>query len=66
LSSGEVQIIVNGQEIGRHKLELNNDRTFGFFRYADRSAVRIRNVVCRGHWPSVAPAVADQELAIAQ
>jgi hypothetical protein len=39
------------------------ERFFGFFRYADQTKCRVRNIVYRGEWPKVMPAIAGQELA---
>ena len=58
-----IQISLNGQAIYRRELEASNQRTFGFFHYADRTEARIRNVVWRGDWPKQLPAIEHQELA---
>jgi hypothetical protein len=63
LRGDEAQIIVNETEVARRKLEPTNQRTFGLFRFADASGVRVRNVVHRGNWPRALPAIAEQELA---
>lgn len=54
---------LNGQPICQHELESSNSRQFGFFHFADESAVRVRNVVMTGNWPKTLPPVAEQELA---
>jgi hypothetical protein len=58
-----VTLVLNGQSV--HERVLNDDaiRRFGFFHFADRSDVRIRNVTWTGDWPRELPAVADQMLA---
>lgn len=58
-----VQLSLNGQAIYRRELEASNQRTFGFFHYADRTEARIRNVVWRGDWPKQLPSIEHQELA---
>src|SRR5262249_43500732 len=56
--SGETaSVFVNGEEIGRRTLEPTNQRLFGLFRYSDATSVRVRNVVYRGQWPTVVPAM---------
>ena len=37
------------------RLEPENQRTFGFFHYADETQVRVRNVTYHGNWPRVLP-----------
>jgi hypothetical protein len=62
--SGDVVVLgLNGKPIYRRKLEPTLQRTFGLFRYADRTATRVRNVVWRGEWPRELPPVSQQELA---
>lgn len=39
------------------------ERFFGFFRYADQTKCRVRNIVYRGEWPKELPPVTGQELA---
>jgi hypothetical protein len=62
LIGDDVTIEVNGSEVGRRKLEPTNQRTLGLFRFADVSAVRVRNVVYRGKWPTELPPLDRQEL----
>jgi hypothetical protein len=62
IAASEVTFTLNGQPAGRLALDGANDRTFGLFRYADVSGVRVRNVVLRGTWPRDLSAV-TQELA---
>jgi hypothetical protein len=66
LAGDEVTVAVNGAQVARRKLEGTNQRTFGLFRYADVSGVRVRNIVYRGQWPLELPPVAKQELAAAK
>jgi hypothetical protein len=65
LAGDELAVFVNDQEVARRKLEATNQRTFGLFRYADVSAVRVRQVVHRGLWPTALPSLDQQELATA-
>jgi len=58
-----IQLALNGQAIYQRTLEDSNQRTFGLFHYADRTAARIRNVVWRGDWPKELPSLKDQHLA---
>lgn len=55
---------VNGQKVLERPIEVDNSRTFGFFRYAGDSEARIRNVVYRGDWPRILPSIKDQEFAV--
>jgi tetratricopeptide (TPR) repeat protein len=43
---------LNGQLIYERPLESTNDHRFGFFRWRNRTAARIRNVKLVGPWPS--------------
>lgn len=61
-----VTIGLNGQsvfELDLQSLVVPNHRTFGLFHFADRSAVRVRNVVMRGNWPKTIPRILEQPLA---
>ena len=58
-----LSLILNGERILERELEESNSRQFGLFHYADRSAVRVRNVIMSGDWPLKLPAVAEQQLA---
>ena len=50
-----VHLFVNGAEVYQRPIEPTNQRTFGFFHYADKTEARIRNVVYRGAWPRQVP-----------
>jgi hypothetical protein len=63
LAGDEAAILVNGQEVARRTLEPTNQRTLGWFHYADVAAARIRNIVYRGQWPADVPPLSQQELA---
>jgi hypothetical protein len=63
LTGDIVDLTLNDELIYQRMLEPTNQRTFGLFHYADRTEVRVRNVVWRGEWPRVLPSVAEQELA---
>lgn len=56
-------IHVNDESVFTHNLALSNSRRFGLFHFRDLTELRVRNVVMRGGWPKVLPAVADQLLA---
>jgi hypothetical protein len=58
-----VRIVVNGTEVGSHRLADANQRTFGLFRFADAAGCRVRNVSYRGQWPTKPFAVEQQQLA---
>lgn len=58
-----IHLILNGQEIYERELEVTNQRTFGLFHFADRTELRVRNIVWTGDWPRMLPAVKQQELA---
>lgn len=57
-----VTLSLNGEDIYRGEIEITNDRTFGFFHYADQTEVRVRNVEWRGSWPKSLPLPQLQEL----
>jgi hypothetical protein len=59
-----VDVVVNGAEVAKCKIEPANVRTFGLFRFAEVGGVRVRNVVHRGKWPGKLPPLAEQELAV--
>lgn len=59
-----VTLVLNGVEIFERPLEAGNQRSFGLFHFADRTGVRVRNIVWRGNWPRELPPVSQQELAI--
>ncbi len=63
VAGDSVQLSLNGQAIYRRELEASNQRTFGFFHYADRTEAKVRNVVWRGDWPKQLPSIEHQELA---
>ncbi len=63
LTGDTVRLSLNDKIVYRCELEPTNQRTFGLFHYADRTEVRVRNVVWTGNWPRELPAVAKQELA---
>ena len=63
LTGDEAAVTVNGREAASWKLDAENSRLFGLFRYSDSTAARVRNVVYRGGWSRQLPAVAQQELA---
>jgi hypothetical protein len=51
LNSDRVTLSLNDQEIYGRKLDAADDRTFGLYHDAQRSAANVRNVVMRGDWP---------------
>jgi hypothetical protein len=57
------QVELNGQRVFERPIEASNRRTFGLFHFADRTEVRVRNVVMRGDWGDGIPSEAQQELA---
>lgn len=56
LADDVLSLTLNGSEVYRRRLEPTNDRQFGFFHYADRTAVKVRSVVLSGNWPERLPA----------
>jgi len=58
-----VSLTLNGHLIFERTLPKSNLRTFGFFRYADRTMSRIRGVTLRGDWPKSVPPLAEQDFA---
>jgi hypothetical protein len=55
LTGDRVTLQLNDQAIYEHTLELNNQRSFGLFHYADETQVRVRNVTYQGNWPRSLP-----------
>src|SRR5262249_13623912 len=55
LSGDRVSLRLNGELIYERALEATNQRSFGLFRYADESEVRVRKVIYRGDWPRSLP-----------
>lgn len=51
LTGETVTLKLNGTEIYRRRLAPGDSRTFGLFRYKDRTAAEVRNVVLKGNWP---------------
>ncbi|HUE70745.1 MAG TPA: DUF1583 domain-containing protein [Pirellulaceae bacterium] len=66
LKGEEAAVNINGQQVARFRLDSQNSRLFGLFRYSDATAARVRNVVYRGQWSRRLPSVPQQELAEAQ
>ena len=54
---------LNGELVYERNLEPTNRRSIGLFHFGDATEARVRNVVMRGDWPKMIPAVPDQELA---
>jgi hypothetical protein len=55
LADGVVTLDLNGTTVYRRPLEPTNDRQFSLFRFKDRTAAQVRNVVLRGPWPTSLP-----------
>ncbi|HEX4413767.1 MAG TPA: DUF1583 domain-containing protein, partial [Lacipirellulaceae bacterium] len=57
VSKNELTLFVNDSEVGKYTLaEPADQRFFGFFRYADQTKCRVRNVNYHGDWPAKLPA----------
>ncbi|MDR3638922.1 MAG: DUF1583 domain-containing protein [Isosphaeraceae bacterium] len=56
LKGNTLTLTLNGELVFERSLEATNQRTFGFFHYADETEARVRNVVYRGEWPKQLPA----------
>ena len=63
LAENELGIRLNDELVFRHELDETQERSFGFFHYADRTEARVRNVVWRGDWPTDLPKLKEQVLA---
>ena len=50
-----VALKLNDVKIYQRPIEPGNQRTFGFFHYADETTARVRNVVYKGQWPKTLP-----------
>lgn len=51
LAGGEVALSLNGVEVFRRALEIDNDRLFGFYHDKSATEAKVRNVVLSGDWP---------------
>jgi tetratricopeptide (TPR) repeat protein len=63
LKQDTLLLVLNGTVVYERPVEATNPRTFGLFRYAGDTSVRVKNVVYRGDWPRALPSMKDQELA---
>jgi hypothetical protein len=63
VSKDGMRIELNGTVVYESKLNPEDDRTFGFFHYRDRSDVRVRNVVLTGNWAQTAATQESMTLA---
>ncbi len=52
LAATSATVRLNGTEIYVHPLTATDNRMFGLFRYASRTAAEVRNIVLRGDWPA--------------
>ncbi len=62
LDAESVGIDLNGSRVFQHQLDRQQQRSFGFFHYADLTEARIRNVVWKGDWPRELPKLVNQPL----
>lgn len=58
----QLQLVLNEQLIYERPIDPLRLQTFGLFRYADQSEVRVRNVKLSGDWPRTLPQQAQQSL----
>ncbi|HEV7280783.1 MAG TPA: DUF1583 domain-containing protein [Pirellulaceae bacterium] len=61
VNGGEASLFLNDVEVYARPIDPSSDRRFGFFRFAGRDEVRVRNVRLRGDWPAEFPAGALEE-----
>ncbi|MBI1344868.1 DUF1583 domain-containing protein [bacterium] len=59
----QVQLSLNDQLIYERPIDPERMQTFGLFRYAGQSEVRVRRVVLTGDWPKTLPTLQEQSLA---
>ena len=65
LKGDQLTVAVNGTDVATHTVTArHNERFFGLFRFSNKTPCRVRNLVYRGDWPKLLPAIADQELAL--
>ena len=64
LHGDTIRLRLNGTEIYERPLPDQIPRHFGFFHFADRSEVKVRNVIWRGQWDKTLPSIFQQRLAI--
>jgi hypothetical protein len=60
LAGDTLTLRLNDVEIYQRPIEHANQRTFGFFHYADETSARVRNVMYKGQWPKSLPK--DEEM----
>lgn len=63
LAGGTATLELNGRPVYQRGLESTLPQTFGLFRYAGRTEVRVRNIVMTGDWPRQIPPPPAQEIA---
>lgn len=49
---GEISLQINGTEVYRYPLDVEDLANFGFFRDRTKEEVRVRNIVLSGDWPT--------------
>ncbi len=52
MAENSAHVLLNGSEIYEHRLGSTDNRMFGLFHYANRTAVEVRHIVLRGDWPA--------------
>ncbi|MEQ9408942.1 MAG: DUF1583 domain-containing protein [Fuerstiella sp.] len=63
LTGNRLSLMLNRELVYERDLDPHNQRRFGIFHFADRSEVRVRNMVWSGDWPRELPLVTAQPLA---
>lgn len=63
LTEKRIRLELNGELVFERKIEPENLRTFGLFRFGDQHDVRVRNVTMSGDWPQTLPELMQQSLA---
>lgn len=58
-------LFVNDEKVAERQLPPTNQRTFGLFRWAHRTGVRVRNVIHRGAWPTELPPAEERSFVLA-
>jgi len=51
MDAGFAVLLVNGSQVYQHAVSEHDNRMFGFFRYRNKTAAEVRQVVLKGAWP---------------
>ncbi|WP_197167967.1 DUF1583 domain-containing protein [Neorhodopirellula pilleata] len=55
VQGNELRLRLNDQLVYEREINVNNDRTFGLFHFADQGEIRVRRIILEGDWPKKLP-----------